>query len=189
MLFIEFAHPSIQRGPHARVGIEGDYMDMADNRIDAIIAVLQSLEQIVGRRPQVRISRLDIFADIRTKSAVPSLRRFSCRADDTLKGVDSITYPANGREHCKNNVLTGITFGKKNLLARVYDKTKQVQQDPKPTAAARRRYETGAKSWRVIRVEFQLGAEALAKMRVAHDPTADLRKLGKFAAHTSSVWQ
>ena len=113
-------------------------------------AVLRDLTSGQPADSALHLSRIDLAADLQGWTVrAPDLRRFRTRARRT-------------RDHEGTRQFTGFTFGRKALLARIYDKTTEVAWARNVWAPglweASTRYRPGEPVWRV---EYQVRRPAL----------------------------
>ncbi|HZT06561.1 MAG TPA: hypothetical protein VFC51_05985 [Chloroflexota bacterium] len=126
---------------------------------------VQELEEIVARfviprAPRITVSRVDLYADEQGwEPQYDDFFRFTCRATMRRLHEQPSQLHTNGRR------LSGFVFGKGDVLARIYDKSLEMQ----------RRGETWQQAvWRdpdpkrsVWRVEYQFRRGALARFDIA----------------------
>jgi hypothetical protein len=123
------------------------------------------------------VSRIDLTADVQGWTVKPQhLKRFHTRA----KGV--CLYDGTQR-------FTGISFGKRTLVARIYDKTVEIATSHKdwlPEVWSRSAcYRAGAPVWRI---EFQLRREALTS-RARSSDGARLDTWEQVRSAIGTLWQ
>jgi len=126
---------------------------------------IQELEEIVTRfviprAPRITVSRVDLYADEQGwQPEHDDFFRFTCRA--TMRRL----YEQPSQLHTSGRRLSGFVFGKGDVLARIYDKSLEMQ----------RRGETWQQAvWQdanprrpVWRVEFQFRRGALARFGIS----------------------
>lgn len=109
----------------------------------------------------VTVSRADLYADVQGWSPRPSdADRFVCRA------IRRRVYLAAAEAHRMRRELSGFTFGKGDLLARIYNKTRELAAtgDSWPELL----WEGADRDRPVWRVEFQFRSGALRFVRHLH---------------------
>jgi hypothetical protein len=176
--------------------------------LDESRAIARELSERTRQAPtghvyEERLRRLDLCADV---------AGWGIDAADTLKLVrrpranvrtDPPDLPA-GREtpaeptlH-QTRIVTGITVGKDQMMARIYDKTIELQKKPREQDRTEEYERWAARGWdgveRVARVEFQIRGAAL-KTFGARDPVAPVDPEtgcvigGGLCAYVDRLWQ
>jgi hypothetical protein len=123
---------------------------------------------------EIAASRVDVYADVQGwEPRYDDFLRFACR------GVRRRMYEVAGQLHASGRRLSGFVFGAGDVLARVYDKTLQMQatgQTWQETVWSGRDPERP-----VWRVEFQFRREALASFGV--------RTVGDVLGARQGLWE
>ncbi|WP_018467933.1 hypothetical protein [Calidithermus timidus] len=214
MLSVSLAHPrpTVRRTGQvqAYVEISGRYMMAAARDVDAVVAmIVQELSALVGAQPErVQVSRVDLFADILAPAplGLDDLGRFVSRARSRsiwsspagaqapqggpLMGNtgaamhETPAYEVHPVEiHYRGPSWSGFRFGAGDLLARVYSKSLQARTD----YGAKLLLESyGNPEGHVIRVEYQVRADALATMDIGVG--RDLRDWDILRGALGSLW-
>ncbi len=169
------------RGQRPRIVFELGALPLACLGADAAAerarAVLACLSPSQAGAPVLHVSRVDLAADVQgwaVRSA--DLKRFHTR----VRRV---------REHDGTRGFTGFVFGKKALLARVYDKTAEIAETGKawlPDRWAKSgRYRPGPPVWRI---EYQLRRQALSSF-ARHDDRTRLDTWEQVRTAIPSLWR
>ncbi len=146
--------------PRVAIGLRA--MFLARVGPDAAVAAAQAIvQQLVGPQvpaPPLHVSRIDLAADLQGWVVKPGhLKRFK-------------TLAKRVREFDSAGRFTGFQFGQEARVARVYDKTAEIEASGKRWAAdawsRSDRYRPGDPVWRI---EFQLRREALRSRKRAGD--------------------
>lgn len=145
----------------------------------AVKRLLRILEGENARIVSVKVSRVDPCLDILMKQKLWALDLIDNR----------VTRAKYAAPHFNNFKLTGISIGKGNFSARLYDKPLEITQKSPDKIWM---YDIWGlnkvpEGYRIIRVEFQIRREALKELKI--DTETDLfKKLGNLWKYCTEKW-
>jgi len=133
--------------------------------------------EVFGGRPEVVVSRVDLYADAQGWDLeLPDMRRFVCRGRGRRAFVEREQAFASGRR------LTGFMFGRSALVARLYDKTAEIER--RGTSWLPDLWGERDDARAVWRLEFQFRREVLGdfQLRAVEETLAAVQDLWRYGA-------
>jgi hypothetical protein len=152
--------------------------------LDESRAIARELSERTAARPsgfvyEERLRRIDLCADVSgwgidASDTLKLVRRPRASVRTDPPDLPSAEVPAEPTLH-ETRIVTGITVGKDQMMARIYDKTIELQKKPREEDRTTEYQRWRAHGWdgveQVARVEFQIRGEAI-KTFGARDPAA-----------------
>jgi hypothetical protein len=136
-------------------------------------------EDLFEKEPELRASRVDLYADTQGWDLeLADMRRFTCRA----------RYRVSYREAAmqEGRRLTGLQFGRSELVGRIYDKTRELKKSGKRWLWDH--WGQGVDPERPVwRIEFQFKRDVVKSFRFS-DPSELLWGLQDMWRHATHTW-